>query len=502
MRLVRWCSLLTLLFTLPVQADDAWWFDVEVIAFKRNIALSELEERFDLSSDLLIPHADVDVIGAIVSPDISWLKQGLSVCDADELNRNLALWPDKKLFFIPPHDVDFLSLSLSQPEDTLGLQGENVNANNANDTERLENTPSPESVVEVNQDDILDTESNITNETPSTLGPDDYAIANHWLHFFGVSDMSMPEAPTFSYCENVKPWMTTANNSIVTHRVNNSLPAPQSLPVTIEGHDWPLASHPHLLSSEQQTLASLSKQIRQNRALERLIHVTWRQPVFFGKENAFTVRLFAGENYSQRFNSDGSERQLMPNTTSIDTASYANEESTITAIDPDIFDNIATVSSSLIDMTLQDVMSLEGSQNEEIDTNNVQDTTMLPPIWELDGTVKVFLKYINRVPYLHIDNNVFFRLPIVNDPREKEVRDTALNIEAQDSTEADAFAVEMQSTQAKTASIERELVSIPFSEQRRVISKQLHYFDHPLFGMIMTINRYQRPVADTEEPTS
>jgi len=499
MRLVRWCSLLTLLFTLPIQADDAWWFDVEVIAFKRNIALSELEEQFDLSNGLLTPHADVDVIGAIVSPDISWLKQGLSVCHAEEPDSSLALWPNKNLFFIPSYDVDFLSLSLAQPEDTMGLQ--DVNVNNASDIESQDSAPSPEPIVAFSQDDALDTENNITTVAPSVVGPDDSAIADHWLHFFGVSHMSMPEAPTFSYCEDPKPWMTVANNSIVTNHVNNRLPSPQSLPITIEGHDWPLANHAHLLSSEQQTLVSLSKQIRQSRALERLTHVTWRQPVFFGKDNAFTVRLFAGDNYSKRFNSDGSERQLMLSDTLIDTMSFDHPQSSISAVEPDIFDKIASASSSLTDMTLQEVMSLEEGQNEESDTSNVQDTAMLAPIWELDGTVKVFLKYINTVPYLHIDNNVFFRLPVVKDPRVKDVRIGGRDDEVQDDTDIDAYVEEMQPTQADTATVEYELVSVPFSEQRRVISKQLHYFDHPLFGMIMTINRYQRPVADTEEPS-
>lgn len=501
MRLVRWCSLLTLtlLFTLPVQADDAWWFDVEVIAFKRNIALSELEERFDLSNDLLSPHADVDVIGAMVSPNISWLKQGLSVCHADEVNRSLALWPDKKLFVIPPHDVDFLSLSLSQPEDTLGLQDED--ASDVDDTEPLASSPALEPVITINQDIVLDNENTIINDAPIALGPDENAIAKHWLHFFGVHHMSMPEAPTFSYCEDVKPWMTVANHSIVTNRVNNRLPSPQSLPITIEGHDWPLARLPHLLSSEQQTLASLSKQIRQNRDLERLMHATWRQPVFFGKDNAFTVRLFAGNNYAQQFNSDGSERQLMPTKASADLTSYANEQSTFHAIEPDIFDNIAKASSPRVDMTLQEVMSLEEGWDEERDANNVQDTAMLTPIWELDGTVKVFLKYINRVPYLHIDNNVFFRLPIVKDTDVNDARNSEQDNEVQEDIDIDAYVEEMQSTEAETTTVEYELVSVPFSEQRRVISKQLHYFDHPLFGMIMTINRYQRPVADTEEPS-
>ena len=38
-----------------------------------------------------------------------------------------------------------------------------------------------------------------------------------------------------------------------------------------------------------------------------------------------------------------------------------------------------------------------------------------------------------------------------------------------------------------------KLVSVPLAEQRRVISTQLHYFDHPLFGFVVQIRRYNRP---------
>ena len=40
---------------------------------------------------------------------------------------------------------------------------------------------------------------------------------------------------------------------------------------------------------------------------------------------------------------------------------------------------------------------------------------------------------------------------------------------------------------------EYELVAVPFHQMRRVISKQLHYFDHPLFGMVVKIRRFKTP---------
>ena len=60
--------------------------------------------------------------------------------------------------------------------------------------------------------------------------------------------------------------------------------------------------------SNQQALSSISRQIRSNRELERLFHATWRQPVIFGKNKAFNVRLYGGQNYAQQFDLNGDMR--------------------------------------------------------------------------------------------------------------------------------------------------------------------------------------------------
>ena len=99
------------------------------------------------------------------------------------------------------------------------------------------------------------------------------------------------------------------------------------------------------------------------------------------------------------------------------------------------------------------------------DGNTQSDVKRLPPIWELDGFIQIYLKYINRVPYLHINSELFYRQPVLS------------------------------ANTLPGAPPAYELVSIPFSQQRRVISTQLHYFDHPLFGMLVQIRRYDRPAA-------
>ena len=56
MKLSRWCPLVASIsavflttISTAANANENWWFDVEVIAFKRNVALTELEEQFSLA---------------------------------------------------------------------------------------------------------------------------------------------------------------------------------------------------------------------------------------------------------------------------------------------------------------------------------------------------------------------------------------------------------------------------------------------------------------------
>ena len=578
MKLSRWCPLVASIsavflttISTAANANDNWWFDVEVIAFKRNVALTGLEEQFSLADNLSAPRAQADIISDIISPDISYLKQGLAVCGADTSVK----WPSNGLLSVPAKDVDFLSL----PEDNSAQYGDMPSSPYSeemgygyNETSRLTaNEPSPTQDVAsqaqsetINGDeygasysssdsdysDSLDysNEGIITDDV--TPAPDAATIASYWTSFFGVKDTSPITVPAIKYCEEAMPWLsaevTTALNvvapsddelnsgvstsesksrssalqPVIVWKVNqpdNRLPAPASLPIIIEGHDWPLASKAHLLTSNQQALSSISRQIRSNRELERLFHATWRQPVMFGKTKAFNVRLYGGQNYAQQFDMNGDMREQKlanssdnePNNSATEfgydsTAALSDYDSNYTsgadknslsdvstafeankpiAQDTDQFIAVSDIFADL-DRRLSNPQAIEYGAFKALDTpmiveqgeDDAIDASLRTPIWEIDGTIKVFLKYINRVPYLHVDSEMFYRQPVPLSYFSSE----------DDSTGNAAKPHQATSTEYK-------LVSVPLAEQRRVISTQLHYFDHPLFGFVVQIRRYNRP---------
>jgi hypothetical protein len=294
---------------------------------------------------------------------------------------------------------------------------------------------------------------------------------------------------------NQAPSIQTALKPAIVWKVNkpdNRMPAPASLPIVVEGRDWPLASKAHLLTSEQQGLSSISRQIRSNRQLERLFHATWRQPVMFGKNNAFDVRLYGGQNYAQQYDKNGDMREQQSNTALVKsansesefgydaTAGLNNDESSATtksitdiATTSDIFADIERRLSNPQAIKYEAFKALDTAIIVEQGDDNALDPSLRTPIWEIDGTIKVFLKYINRVPYLHVDGEMFYRQPVP--------------LSYFSSEESNAASAD------QAAPTEYKLVSVPLAEQRRVISTQLHYFDHPLFGFVVQIRRYNRP---------
>ena len=578
MKLSRWCPLVASIsavflttISTTANANDNWWFDVEVIAFKRNVALTELEEQFSLADNLSAPRAQADIISDIISPDISYLKQGLAVCGADTSVK----WPSNGLLSVPAKDVDFLSLSKDNSSQ-YGDMSPNSYSEDAgygyNETSGLTaNEPSPTPDVAsqaqsetINGDEYGATYSSTDSDYSDSLdysneglitddatpAPDAATIASYWTSFFGVKDTSPITVPAIKYCEEAKPWLnaevTTALNvvapsnvelnsgvstsesksrssalqPVIVWKVNqpdNRLPAPASLPIIIEGHDWPAASKAHLLTSNQQALSSISRQIRSNRELERLFHATWRQPVMFGKNKAFNVRLYGGQNYAQQFDMNGDMREQKlanssdnePNNSatefgydstaalsdydsnytsgtdknSLSDVSTAFEADKIAAQDTDQFIAVSDIFADL-NRRLSNPQAIEYGAFKALDTpmiveqgeDDAIDASLRTPIWEIDGTIKVFLKYINRVPYLHVDSEMFYRQPV------------PLSYFSSEDDSTGNAAKPRQAT-----STEYKLVSVPLAEQRRVISTQLHYFDHPLFGFVVQIRRYNRP---------
>ncbi|WP_420935777.1 CsiV family protein [Alteromonas sp. A081] len=574
MTLFRRCTLAALLTAcigVPLMANaadsDDWWFDIEVIAFKRNKALTELEEQFNLAESFAVPQSEADVISAVIMPDIRFIKQNLATCDINGLPKKkpLPTWPENLSLLVPAHDTDFTALSnsdlLNEPSEINDLHSiesaeslestgsafneDAFDKDTLNESAKVDDSTALENSSKISEDDKSgDVESTIYEDTdfettylkgndfeenrersesngnasaPSLETIISYWIDVNWTDFFGAHSEPTVSTPQFTYCETEKPWLSVNQlpNGIVWERnsVDNSMPAPEQLPVVIEGNDWPLASKSHLLSSDMQELTAISRQIRANRELERLLHVAWRQPVKFGKNKAFNVRLFGGTNFASRFNNDGEHIQDKRaavtdtvNTAQEATANVLNEDEQTAIVSDAFFTSLEQRLSQPEPVSLK-MLQRVGTENDLSNETTNDNSAFREPIWEIDGRIKVFLKYINRVPYLHIDSELFYRHQVPTQYFSSE--DVSVALASTGSGESldevgETSAIENGLSQTDVKTVEYQLVSIPLAEQRRVISKQLHYFDHPLYGFIVQIRRYERPLQaapqnDTQE---
>ena len=227
-----------------------------------------------------------------------------------------------------------------------------------------------------------------------------------------------------------------------------------TLPIHYEGIIFPRSEYAHMLPQSELQLVSLYKDINWDKSYTPLLHTVWRQPVNIDEENAYSIPILAGKNLTYQAHTPQlvAQPSLEQANTLMGTDNPSNElpinESPINIVQK-------------IKLGLDDTVPLYPDQLKETQDKAMIDTTS---VFEFEGLVTIYIKYINRVPYLHIDSHALFNTSRISDP----------------------------------------LTIIPhtFKQRRRIISNQVHYFDHPYFGMVIELRRYKRPALAALESST
>gem|GEM_PF-3822464 len=255
----------------------------------------------------------------------------------------------------------------------------------------------------------------------------------------------------------------------------------------------------YLLPQSELTMRKMSRSIHRRRGISVMSHFAWRQHVPFGRDSAPDFRIMAGKNYSNEFsfegyplvtNEDGTTSAFVSQS---ELALEQSESARPVGVSPvesakDLLQDINTALAAL------DATPLIGESTVEESAENTAPNILLVPnvpaeltpeqVWELDGVFKVYLQYIGRVPYLHVDSRINFRQPmLMNEQQFPEPLQSLLreNLSNENST-------------LQTAPTPQYFLKpYHFQQLRRVVSRQIHYFDHPMFGMVVQIRRYQIP---------
>ncbi len=407
--------------------EKEWFFDIEVIVYKRNQVPSELAEQFLQGLNQVDTSQTYDLFAPFVKPDLSIILQHLPVCGAvAEAPIDLTLPSQWDLSVLSPieWDPNWFSVDHLQHE-TLELQ----------------------TITEPEQEELqADVASELVEEVPLNELTEEMPVP---LLF------EIKEVPPIEYREQ----LGCIEQSMEPHRFYaDRVPVnPQMSPVA----DY---KQPQLLSDQEWQLSDLAKSINRQRGLQVMLHTAWRQQVLFGRENGPALRLYAGTNFAKDFAADG-HRLHAPQT--VDESLWSSQGADLNNVihDTTLIDQIRLALASSEPLVID-------QQQAEI---SAQQQTEIDELWELDGSLAIFLRYINRTPYLHVDGNLDFRAPIFSEVPQLSDSTT------QPLPEPD------------------RLQSYGFSQLRRVISTQVHYFDHPMFGLIVQIRRYDMPTDTSEQ---
>lgn len=435
---------LSLCLLLPscvsAQSND-WWFEIEVILFKRKVDPEQLLETFKQNQSRLNIKGAVDLISPYIRPDVTAYRDVLPYCTGDfdpEIIRPhplfRATFPEIKLDEIP---VDNTQASSSEP----------VN-------------PTSETSRDIGQSD----KDTIAEQDPNTLPEGElFTVNQNFLispEKSGESQLPKWQASTILACVYPQEQQLLVNPLLENWVHPKFIP---DVPARINGIERLYANSAYLLASDSLELAYLYKAIKKQRDLTPLLHMGWRQEVKFGRGKADNIRLFAGHNYAHEYSASG---EMLRNHDQ-DKTQQSNHAQPIAETDSGEQANLYAA----IEAALQDNSPVSFALDEPTaPIVHSKDQSKLEQLWELDGLFKVYLQYINKVPYLHIESDLDYRAPVH---------------------------ISKQGSEGKIPTLQDELQfhlqSYRLNQLRRVISKEVHYFDHPLFGVIVQIRRHQRP---------
>ncbi|OUS28959.1 hypothetical protein A9Q98_06875 [Thalassotalea sp. 42_200_T64] len=228
------------------------------------------------------------------------------------------------------------------------------------------------------------------------------------------------------------------------------------IPRTISGSEDLYAKVPYLLDKSSLQLTHIHKSLRRSKEFRPVLHIGWRQAVV-DRNRAIPVRLLAGENLGLIAKESQVKVELEPLLQLSEQQKQQITRAHISQIITDIKDGNSNLSEATRLLKQRDITPLFSEQ--ELSNVTPINNAELPQTWEIDGLFKVHLNH-----YLFINSEFNVIAEVEN-----------------------SFADGEHSTAGQ--------ILIPFKQNRRVISGEVHYFDHPYIGMIVQIRRHQKPEA-------
>ncbi|MCP4270793.1 MAG: hypothetical protein GY781_02330, partial [Gammaproteobacteria bacterium] len=305
-----------------------------------------------------------------------------------------------------------------------------------------------------------------------------------------------------------------------------------------------------ILDKELNQLNKLRSQLARSRGYRPLLHISWRQPVE-NKKNSQLIRLFSGKNYSDTFNPDGDARVDIASIDtflteenkpigpfSIDSQTNYNKQNSPIDTETSEISPFSSNSSSLVPFGNSNLLTSEDyrrSTREKISLCQTLYQEQLansdPDVWQLDGNIRI---YVQR--YLHLETDLILRIP-GEEALQLGAIETSLAADrlldslqtenltsgnsqpattSDDHLTANTLSAEATNTtfgwkladdflsddQSQSIVIQQVLNKYPMLQNRRIRSNEIHYIDHPLFGLLIQIRPYNKETEDEDVSTT
>lgn len=455
-------SLLNPAFAQSRDPNAPWWFEVEAIIFKRSFAPSNQGEQYPAQvTPVTLPTQSY--ISDYLYPDTRFIQQSLPSCSPTPVE-----FP-KQTQKAPTLSVDLMYGSI---ESYLENKPNHFAIDKQQLTEAL-NFLRFRDIEQVVANNPIATLHSSVAEGFLTISPDDLGLELTVPYWSPYSAFEAPwQAQLLPRPTEVDVTCYAIADSERLFSDTDEKAHWQSIPVKMDGQDKQLSDVAYILPNEDLQLNDLYRQISRRRGITPMLHIAWRQEVKIGRENAPFYRVMAGKNFNDEFDQDFTALEAHSAFNQAKPAgANSNNQALINAFKSVLQQEHGSAHSSAADAEV-----------------NLEQVTHFPDydLWELDGKLKIFIEYLGSTPYLHVDSLFDFRLPVVKEESANETLHT-----------------DVDGTQAAVTHIDRQqpnfLQSFRFDQLRRVISTEIHYFDHPAFGMVLQVRRYRRPTPEELE---
>ena len=518
---------------LPLSANAASeknkdrWFEIEVILFSQLGDKSQLKENFPESGELPKYRRTNDLLAQYLNPNITSLKQLLPSCESPTYKPNLAsqnaklptLFAEKSLLEISQipallselstlNEFDTAESSTLDESNTDNFYDRKTVQESAAESLNVPNTPEINSVF--NNTFPAEVPTEISDEKRAAIQALVFAAEQKFSH---IKFQYTPQPAPRIICRIDEKHFADMKVNDADFDYNGF--TVDKMPLLIDAAEDIQSNRTHLLSKDSLKLDDIIKDLRYSKNFRPILHMGWRQ-VARPKKQSIPVKVYAGDNFSADYqkqlaqylsNKNQVEQAQLLNDISVD--AIGNDSAQHTAADDQligsqIVDNqaillaqakkariadIVTQISAVTDDTERLLNSIETDDISlsVIDERALADKSKLAPIvpiqdWFIDGLFNVHLKH-----YLFItaDFNIL----------DKNLSQLATAQLAGNSITKNNFD---NNSAIKNPSVPVQANAIRFKQDRRVISGEVHYFDHPYMGMIVQIRPYKKPIPEEE----